>query len=187
MTRRLGPASKIVLITVPTRNPPTGEEIDAIRMQAVPAAKKKAAAEVAAAVDDKIPFLVEVMGGPPARGPAHIFREIRTWALITSYLRRDNVDFDAVNRAALRYLPSLVRTWAPDGRMCGAEWIARNPTRPDETQAAFSINVRTGKWADFATGDKGGDVISLAAYVFRCRQIEAARTLAATLGVEVRQ
>ena len=42
-------------------------------------------------------------------------------------------------------------------------------------------------WADFATGDKGGDVISLAAYVFQCRQIEAARTLAATLGVEVRQ
>ena len=56
-----------------------------------------------------------------------------------------------------------------------------------ETQAAFSINVKTGRWADFATGDKGGDVISLAAYIFRCRQIEAARTLAATLGVEVRQ
>ena len=107
--------------------------------------------------------------------------------IITSYLRQDNVDFDAINRAALGYLPSLVRTWAPDGRMCGAEWIARNPTRPDRNPGSFSINVKTGKWADFATGDKGGDVISLAAYMFGCRQIEAARTLAATLGVEVRQ
>jgi hypothetical protein len=50
------PGKKIVLTTVPTRNPSTGEEIDAIRMQAVPA-KKKAAAEVAAAVDgDNVPF-----------------------------------------------------------------------------------------------------------------------------------
>ena len=36
------------------------------------------------------------------------------------------------------------------------------------------------------TGDRGSDVISLAAYIFRCRQIEAARTLAATFGLEVR-
>ena len=52
------PGKKIVLTTVPTRNPSTGEEIDAIRMQAVPAERKrKAAAEVAAAVDgDKVPF-----------------------------------------------------------------------------------------------------------------------------------
>ena len=41
---------------------------------------------------------------------------------IASLLRRDNVDFAAVNRAALTYLPSLVRTWAPDGKMCGHEW-----------------------------------------------------------------
>ena len=67
--------------------------------------------------------------------------------------------------------------------MAGIE-IPRVRTR---TRAASSINVRTGRWADFATGDKGGDVISLAAYLFQCRQIEAARTLAATLGVEVRQ
>ena len=51
------PGRKIVLTTVPTRNPSTGEEIEAIRMQAMPVRKKKAAAEVAAAVDgDKVPF-----------------------------------------------------------------------------------------------------------------------------------
>ena len=51
----LWPGKKIVVITVPTRNPQTGEDCDAIRMQAVPAAKKKAAATVAAAIDDEIP------------------------------------------------------------------------------------------------------------------------------------
>ena len=107
--------------------------------------------------------------------------------IITSYLRRDNVDFDAVNRAALRYLPSLVRTWAPDGRCAAPSGLPEIRLGRTETQAAFSVNVRTGRWADFATGDTGGDVISLAAYLFQCRQIEAARTLAATFGVEVRQ
>ena len=97
------------------------------------------------------------------------------------FLRRDNVDFDAVNRAALTYLPSLVRTWAPDGRMHGAEWVARNPTRPDRNPGSFSVNVRSGKWCDFATGDAGGDPISLAAYLFHTSQIDAARALAAAL------
>jgi hypothetical protein len=107
--------------------------------------------------------------------------------IITSYLRQDNVDFDAVNRAAAPYLASLVKAWCPGGKMCGHEWVAKNPTRPDRNPGSFSINVRTGKWADFSTGDRGGDVVSLAAYVFRCRQVEAARTLASVLGVGVRQ
>ena len=105
-------------------------------------------------------------------------------SVIAKLLRQGNhVDFRAVNLAALPLLPSLVRAWAPDGRMCGAEWIARNPTRPDRNPGSFSINVRTGKWADFSTGDRGGDPISLAAYIYGCRQAEAARVLATTLGV----
>ena len=88
--------------------------------------------------------------------------------VIARLLRQGNtVDFAAVNQAALGYLPSLVRTWCPQGRMCGHEWQALNPTRGGQARrASFSINTKTGKWADFATGDKGGDVVSLAAYVF---------------------
>jgi hypothetical protein len=36
--------------------------------------------------------------------------------LIADHLRRGNIDFAAVNRAALTYLPSLVRVWLPNGR-----------------------------------------------------------------------
>ena len=80
---------------------------------------------------------------------------------ITAYLRRDNVDFAAVNRAALTYLPSLVRTWCAYGKMSGHEWIAINPTSGRPKPGSFSINTKTGRWADFATGDAGGDPVSL--------------------------
>jgi hypothetical protein len=107
--------------------------------------------------------------------------------LIANYLRRGiHVDFVGINQAALGYLPSLVRTWCPQGRMCGHEWQALNPTRNDKTPGSFSINTRTGKWADFSTGDRGGDCVSLAAYLFGLSQTEAARVLATTLGVAVR-
>ena len=45
------------------------------------------------------------------------------------------------------------------------------------------INVHTGKWADFATGDAGGDIVSLRAYLTGKGQVEAARELALLLGV----
>jgi hypothetical protein len=46
--------------------------------------------------------------------------------------------------------------------------------------------VRTGRWADFATGDRGGDVVSLAAYLSHLKQSEAAEKLAGMLGVVTR-
>jgi hypothetical protein len=97
--------------------------------------------------------------------------------------RKNGVDFDAVNRAALPYLPSLARAWCPGGKACGHEYVALNPTRADTSLGSFSINTRSGAWADFSTGDRGGDVVSLAAYLFRTSQSDAARTLAAVLGV----
>ena len=66
------------------------------------------------------------------------------------------LDFATVNAAALVRLPDLVRRWLPDGRPNGCEWVARNPLRTDRRLGSFSINMHTGKWGDFATGDTGG-------------------------------
>ncbi len=96
---------------------------------------------------------------------------------------RSLVNFEAVNRAALSALPTLLRRWLPDGKAVGAEYIARNPRRPDRTPGSFKVNLRSGKWADFATGDKGGDVVSLTAYLAELGQAAAARRLAEMLGV----
>ncbi len=98
--------------------------------------------------------------------------------------RHPRIDFAAVNTAALRILPALLARWAPDGNIRGHEWVARNPRRADTNPGSFSINLRTGRWADFAIGVKGGDPISLAAYVHNLSQIDAAKSLAAMLGVE---
>lgn len=93
------------------------------------------------------------------------------------------IDFAAVNRAALGRLPDILARWLPDGRREGAEWVARNPRRPDRRPGSFKVNMTTGKWGDFATGERGGDVIALAAYLFRLRQYEAARKVADMVGV----
>ena len=46
------------------------------------------------------------------------------------------------------------------------------------------MNLITGKWSDFATGDRGGDVVSLAAFLFNLSQGDAARRLAEMLGAK---
>ena len=92
-------------------------------------------------------------------------------------------DFDGINRAALGALPALLARWLPDGRCESHEYVARNPRRKDRTLGSFKINLRTGRWADFATGDRGGDVISLAAFLFDLSQGQAARRMASMLGL----
>ena len=94
--------------------------------------------------------------------------------------------YEDVNRAARASLPALVARWLPQGRREGREYVARNPKRHDRRSGSFKVNLDTGRWADFATGDKGGDVVSLAAYLFGLRQGEAAERVAAALGVEAR-
>ena len=96
--------------------------------------------------------------------------------------RKTQVDFASVNAAALAVLPMLVKRWLPDGFRRGNEWIALNPKRSDRRPGSFSINLNTGRWADFALDDaKGGDPVSLAAYLFDLSQGEAARRLAEML------
>jgi hypothetical protein len=96
---------------------------------------------------------------------------------------RRRLDFAAINAAALCELPTLLARWLPAGRVNGREYEARNPRRGDRHAGSFRVNLRTGRWADFATTDKGGDPVSLTAYLFDLSQTEAARRLADMLGV----
>lgn len=72
----------------------------------------------------------------------------------------------------------LVPIWLPDGKRQGREWVARNPNRSDRSAGSFSVNLVTGKWADFAAGSDccGGDLISLYAYLFHRNDQYAAAT-----------
>lgn len=94
-------------------------------------------------------------------------------------------NFKALADAALARAESLLGQWLPDGHKVGFEWKARNPVRDDRREGSFSINCVTGAWADFADSDaKGGDLVSLYAYLF-CggNQGEAAIALADILGL----
>ena len=94
------------------------------------------------------------------------------------------VDFKAVAAAALSAADAVLSRWLPDGRRHGAEYLARNPTRDDRRPGSFSINAHTGAWMDGATGDKGGDLVALVAYLDRVKQDEAARRLAEFLRID---
>ncbi len=76
----------------------------------------------------------------------------------------------------------------PDGRVIGREFVALNPRRSDRRPGSFKVRVagaRAGAWSDFATGDKGGDIISLVAYVENVRQDQAALLVARMLGINI--
>jgi hypothetical protein len=100
---------------------------------------------------------------------------VESWIVKIAYKRiadaaRDNADL-------------IVRQWLPTGRRMGHEWVALNPRRDDRRLGSFKINLRSGAWADFASDDRGSDLIALAAYLFGLSQAEAALRLAQMLGI----
>jgi hypothetical protein len=100
--------------------------------------------------------------------------------------QRGRIDFRKISDAAAASAETIVRRWLPDGRRDGREWVARNPRRADRRKGSFKVNLRTGAWGDFATDDRGGDLISLAAYLFGLTQAEAAERVADMLGINPR-
>jgi hypothetical protein len=96
-------------------------------------------------------------------------------------------DFSAINRAALARLPEVLERLLPGGRQQGSEWrVGSVRGEPGQSLKVRLYGDRAGMWRDFATDDHGGDVVSLAAAVAGLSQSEAARRLAAMLGLEGR-
>ena len=98
---------------------------------------------------------------------------------------RSQIAFHRIAGAALADAEAVLRRWLPGGRIAGGEYLACNPRRTDRRLGSFRINLRSGRWADFAlAGVAGGDLISLAAYLFDLSQSDAARRLAVMLGID---
>ncbi|MDR3374881.1 MAG: hypothetical protein P4L98_14225 [Ancalomicrobiaceae bacterium] len=94
------------------------------------------------------------------------------------------IAFQRIAAAALARSDEIVGRWLTDGRREGSEWVARNPTRSDHRPGSFKVNLRTGRWGDFSTGDKGGDLVALAAFLFSLDMGDAARSVADMCGVD---
>jgi hypothetical protein len=94
------------------------------------------------------------------------------------------VEYEHIATSALPCLLQLRSRWLPHGREQGQEWVALNPRRTDTHPGSFEVNLRAGRWADFATNHKGRDIISLAPYLFNLSQAEAARRVAHMLSIK---
>ena len=90
------------------------------------------------------------------------------------------MDFKIVADYALHQAQILVPQWLPGGTFKGNEWtcgdLSGGPGK------SCSVNLRTGKWADFASCYKGGDLISIYAAIKRLTQIEAAKEIGQMVG-----
>lgn len=92
------------------------------------------------------------------------------------------IDFQEVKRWVRGYEEILLWRLLPHAKKQGHEYVALNPTRPDRHLGSFRINANSFKWADFATGDRGGDIISLWAYLRQITQLQAAKEIMQILG-----
>ena len=93
-------------------------------------------------------------------------------------LKNSRIDFETIRIATLRNALDICQLTIPGGRVVGVEYVVKNPKRMDRSAGSFKINLRTGQWADFATNERGGDLISLVAWRYDLSQSEAARSLA---------
>ena len=95
------------------------------------------------------------------------------------------IDFDEVRTASQHHALAICHRVLPGGRVVSGEYEVRNPKRPDRSPGSFRVNLRTGRWADFATpSDRGGDLIALVAWRFDVSQVEAARRLSVLLSLQ---
>jgi uncharacterized protein (DUF927 family) len=93
--------------------------------------------------------------------------------------------FADVKSAALKDIDRVLAHWLPNGKRVdgGKEYTAPNPTRTDKRAGSLKVNLSKGTWADFATGDKGGDLIDLVRYLDGGTDVEACNKLADLLHV----
>lgn len=86
------------------------------------------------------------------------------------------MDFREINNKLLPYLTDIILDNCPGGKVYGREYKASDIRGGNGS--SFSFNLDTGKWADFATNDRGNDVISYYAHVHGINNGESAKLLA---------
>ncbi len=87
----------------------------------------------------------------------------------------ETINFQEISHKLTPYIESIVLINSPGGKKQGNEYMAGNIHGGQGD--SFRINLNTGKWADFATGEKGGDIISLYAKIKDIQNPDSARQL----------
>lgn len=92
------------------------------------------------------------------------------------------IRFGALADALLSMSESLVPMWLPGGRRNGHEYVCGSLSGGEG--GSCSVNLTTGRWADFSSDEAGGDLVSLYAAVHGLSMAKAAVDLAHQFGLE---
>lgn len=92
------------------------------------------------------------------------------------------IKFDALVKELLSRAESLLEQWLPGGVRRGHEYVCGS-VRGGEGESC-SVNLNTGKWADFSSGETGRDLISLYAASNDLSMGKAAVQVARDYGLE---
>ena len=92
----------------------------------------------------------------------------------------DSLNFDEVKQILQGNVRQILADICPGGRMIGDEWTCG--TISGGKGDSFKFNVKSQRWADFATDARGGDVISLYACQRSIKQLDAAKELSERYG-----
>lgn len=83
---------------------------------------------------------------------------------IDSYFKSfGKIDYHAVNATLMQDAIGYVSAWLSGGKKVGKEWVCGDLF--GGKGESLSVSLATGKWSDFATGEKGGDLVSLYAAI----------------------
>ena len=95
-------------------------------------------------------------------------------------------DFREVSRIANGQALSLVSAWLPNGRFDGVNWcVGSRDGEPGQSLKVAVKGEKVGVWQDFATDDKGADLIDLYQYLQNCQKADALKAVASQVGYEL--
>lgn len=87
------------------------------------------------------------------------------------------VNFEKLKQQYKQYPIETLKRLLGNGKTEGGDYVALNPRRSDKKTGSFRIDIASGKFHDFATGDRGSSIIDLTAFVYDCDLLTAAQKL----------
>lgn len=90
------------------------------------------------------------------------------------------IDFEKTRAEITPYIETLIERWLSAGKRNGRYWMVGSLM--NEPGESLAVDLQNGIWKDYATGEKGGDLISLWAAMHRIEQLEAAKQVLEQIG-----
>jgi predicted P-loop ATPase len=85
------------------------------------------------------------------------------------------IDFKLLAEQLRGCAGTVVPRLLPGGKLIGQEWTCGDMS--GGPGKSLRVNIQSGVWMDFASGEKGGDIISLKAAIDKSSMLEAAKSL----------